>query len=199
MPRKARVDVENTVYHITCRGDRREPIYRDDIDRSNWLRILADVCKRHHWRIYAFCMMGNHYHLVTQPLDASLSAGMRDLNSIYTQRFNSRHQLIGHVFQGRFHSEIVHRHAHMLELMRYVVLNPVRAGLVATPGGWHWSSYSMTCDATFAPSWLDTAWLLAQFSEEHGKAVAAYRRFVADGCSNMGQAPYGASPPSADA
>ena len=199
MPRKARLDIADTIYHITCRGDRREPIYRDEVDRRNWLRILGEVCKQHRWRVYAFCQMGNHYHLVAKPLQATLSIGMHSLNSGYTQRFNARHMESGHVFQGRFHSEVVHRQAHLLELMRYVVLNPIRAGMVATPAGWPWSSYWMTCDAALAPSWLDTQWVLAQFSDNHTAAVAAYRRFVADGCGGMGQAPNGASPPAADA
>jgi putative transposase len=198
MPRQARIDVADTVYHITCRGDRREPIYRDDADRRSWLRMLGEVCKRHHWRVYAFCQMSNHFHLVVEPSEATLSVGMRDLNSMYTQRFNARHDACGHVFQGRFHSEIVRLQSHMLELMRYVVLNPVRAGMVATPGSWPWSSYTMTCDATFAPSWLETEWVLSQFSDRHAEAVAAYRRFVADGCASMGQAPAEPVPPSID-
>jgi putative transposase len=186
MPRHTRVEVENAIYHITSRGDRRQLIYRDDIDRQNWLRVLGDVCKRHNWRSYAFCQMGNHYHLVVETPDANLSLGMRDLNSIYTLRFNYRTDSHGHVFQGRFHAERVHRQLHLLELMRYVVLNPVRAGMVATPGGWPWSSYAMTCDAALAPLWLETEWVLAQFAEKHGDAVAAYRRFVADGCAENG-------------
>ena len=197
MPRKARLDVPDTIYHITSRGDRQEPIYRDHTDRRSWLQILGNVCLHHHWRVYAYCQMGNHYHFVVKPLEASLSVGMRDLNSLYTQRFNARHKTCGHVFQGRFHSEIVHRQSHLLELMRYVVLNPVRAGMVATPGGWQWSSYEMTCDATLAPEWLETEWVLGQFADGNADAVAAYRRFVAEGCADMGQAPSGASPPAA--
>ena len=180
MPRSARIDVADTLYHITCRGDRGETIYRDDHDRRGWLHIVGKVCAQHRWRIHAFCQMGNHFHLVTKILEPSLSAGMRALNGDYTQRFNARHQTRGHVFQGRFHSEIVHRQGHLLELIRYVILNPVRAGLVATPGGWPWSSYAMTCDAATAPPWLETAWL-EQFGERREDAVAAFRRFVADG------------------
>jgi REP element-mobilizing transposase RayT len=186
MPRPPRIEVADAIYHITARGDRREPIYRDDIDRQNWLRVLDDVCQRHRWRVHAYCQMSNHYHLVVETPDANLSAGMRDLNSIYTLRFNYRTEGCGHVFQGRYHAERVHRQVHLLELMRYVVLNPVRAGMVATPGGWPWSSYAMTCDAAFAPAWLDTEWVLAQFAEKHADAVTAYRRFVADGCAENG-------------
>ena len=152
----------------------------DDMDRQNWLRVFGDVCQRHAWRVHAFCQMGNHYHLVAELPRPNLSIGMRDLNGLYTQRFNGRHAGSGHVFQGRFHSAIVHRQAHLLESIRYVILNPVRAGLVATPGGWPWSSYAMTCDAAKAPPWLETGWL-AQFGDRSEDAVAAFRRFVAEG------------------
>ncbi|MFL6707734.1 MAG: transposase [Massilia sp.] len=198
MTRPARLQVADTIYHITSRGDRREPIYRDDIDRQNWLRVLEDVCERFDWRVHAFCQMGNHYHLVAQTLENNLSAGMHRLNGIYIQRFNYHHDGNGHLFQGRFHSEIVHREAHLLETMRYVVLNPVRAGIVATPGGWPWSSYAMTCDETRAPAWLETEWVLAQFAEKRDEAVRAFRRFVADGMEN-GDRPAGPVPDAASA
>ncbi|WP_426113827.1 transposase [Massilia sp. PWRC2] len=185
MPRSARIDVAGTVYHITCRGDRGEPIYRDDHDRRGWLRLLGETCAQQRWRIHAFCQMGNHFHLVTKTLAPSLSAGMRDLNGAYTQRFNARHTTRGHVFQGRLHWEIVQRQSHLLELIRYVILNPVRAGLVATPGGWPWSSYAMTCDAARCPPWLETGWL-AQLGERREEAVEALRRFIADGVDQHG-------------
>jgi putative transposase len=192
MPSAARNAISDTIYQITSRGNRRELIYRDDIDRQNWLRTLGDVCERFHWRVHAFCQMGNHYHLVADTRDA-LSDGMQRLNGIYTQRFNYRHEVGGHLFERRFHSELVDRQTHLLELMRYVVLNPVRAGMVATPGGWQWSSYAMTCDEASAPLWLEKKWVLAQFADEHADAVLAFRGFVADGVKN-GDRPAGASP-----
>lgn len=182
MPRRPRIEIEGAIYHLTARGDRRQIIYRDDLDRQAWLRLLGEVCARYQWRVHAFCQMGNHYHLVAETALPNVSSGMRHLNGLYTQRFNARHGGSGHVFQGRFHAEIVHRQLHLLELTRYVVLNPVRAGLVATPGGWPWSSYPMTCQAATAPPWLDTDWVLSQFADERSDAIAAFRRFVADGC-----------------
>ena len=196
MTRQPRLQIADTIYHITSRGDRREPIFSDDIDRQNWLRVLEDVCQRFDWRVHAFCQMGNHYHLVAETPENNLSAGMHRLNGVYTQRFNYRHGGSGHLFQGRFHSEIVHRQAHLLETVRYVVLNPVRAGLVATPGGWQWSSYAMTCEETRAPIWLETEWVLAQFAERREEAVPAFRRFVADGMEN-GDRPAGPVPDAA--
>ncbi len=181
MPRQARLEIPGAIYHVTARGDRREAIYLDCADRENWLKVLGDVCSRHGWRIYAYCQMGNHYHLLVETPEPTLSAGMRQLNSVYSWYFNQRHQGGGHVFQGRFHSEIVHRQTHLLETLRYVVLNPVRARMVATPGGWRWSSYAMTCDAARAPVWLETDWVLEQFGERREDAVMAFRRFVAEG------------------
>jgi REP element-mobilizing transposase RayT len=198
MPRQARIEIAGAIYHLTARGDRRQVIFRDDIDRQNWLRTLGDVCARYGWRIHAFCQMGNHYHLVAETPQTNLSDGMRDLHSTYTQRFNLRHAMNGHVFQGRFHSEIVHRQTHLLETVRYVVLNPVRAGMVATPGGWPWSSYAMTCDRARAPQWLETDWVLEQFADNRVEAVRGFRRFVADGCIEKGDRHLAASVPPAD-
>lgn len=199
MPRQPRIQVAGAIYHITVRGNRREKIFHDDTDRHAWLRVMSEVCERYGWRVHAFCQMGNHYHLVLETPEPNLSVGMQRLNSIYTQRFNYRHYGSGHLFQSRFHSVLLHRQTHLLELMRYVVLNPVRAGLVATPGGWPWSSYMMTCNAQIAPAWLETFWVLDQFSEDHDEAVRMYRRFVADGCNNAGDRPAGPVPPALDA
>ena len=122
MPRQPRVEIAGGIHHITARGDRREPIYRDNFDRETWIRTLRDTCARHRWRVHPYCMMGNHNHVVVETPEPTLSAGMRELNSVYTWRFNERHGCNGHVFQGRFHSELVHRQTHLLELMRYVLL-----------------------------------------------------------------------------
>ena len=186
MPRSARIEFPGAIHHITARGDRRDSIFLDNADRENWLKVLHNVCIHHRWRVYAYCMMGNHYHLLIETPEPTLSAGMRELNSVYTWHFNQRRNSSGHVFQGRFHSEIVHRQSHLMETLRYVVLNPVRAGLVATPAGWPWSSYAMTCDPMRAPGWLETNWVLEQFGENRIDAVKAFRRFVADGCERNG-------------
>jgi putative transposase len=131
MARPLRLEFENALYHVTSRGDRRESIYRDDLDREGWLALLAAVCVRFNWRVYAYCLMSNHYHLLVQTLDGNLSSGMRQLNGVYTQQVNRRHGLSGHVFQGRFKAILVDADSYLLELARYVVLNPVRAGMVA--------------------------------------------------------------------
>ena len=127
MTRPLRLEFAGAVYHVTSRGDRREDIYLDDEDRNDWLVVLAMVCDRFNWVVHAYCQMTNHYHLFVETVEDNLSQGMRQLNGVYTQRFNRRHRQVGHLFQGRYKAILVQKEAHLLELSRYVVLNPVRA------------------------------------------------------------------------
>lgn len=129
------------LYHVTSRGDRREDIYLHDADREKWLELFGQVCKRYHWKCHAYCLMSNHYHIVVETVEGNLSSGMRQLNGVYTQRFNATHQRVGHVFQGRYKGILVEKDSYLLELSRYVVLNPVRANMVINAGKWRWSSY----------------------------------------------------------
>ncbi len=181
MGRPLRLEFAGAIYHVTARGDRQEAIFRNDGDRHAWQRILASVCARFNWHLHAFCQMGNHYHLVVETLSSTLSRGMRQLNGEYTRHFNFRNATVGHLFQGRYKAILVQRQTYLLELSRYVVLNPVRAGIVATPDAWPWSSYAMTCSDAPAPDWLQTDWLLSQFAAQRGAAIHAYREFVAGG------------------
>ncbi|WP_426174006.1 transposase [Massilia sp. TWR1-2-2] len=181
MGRPLRIEFAGAIYHITSRGNRREPIYLNDGDRYAWQQILASVCARFHWRIHAFCQMGNHYHMIAETLAATLTRGMRQLNGEYTRRFNFRNATVGHLFQGRYHAILVQRQSYLLELSRYVVLNPVRAGMVSGPEAWAWSSFGMTCSDVPPPEWLETDSLLSQFGVERQDAVQSYRAFVAAG------------------
>lgn len=181
MGRPLRIEFAGAIYHVTSRGDRQEAIFRNDGDRYAWQQILASVCARFHWKIHAFCQMDNHYHLMVETLAGTLSRGMRQLNGEYTRRFNFRHATVGHVFQGRYKAILVQRQTYLMELSRYVVLNPVRAGMVTTPETWPWSSYRMTCSEAQAPEWLETDWLLSQFANDRKDAVHAFRAFVAAG------------------
>ena len=133
MARPLRIEFPDAVYHITSRGNGRADIYLDERDRESFLQILGDVCRRMRWVCYAYCLMTNHYHLVIETPDANLARGMRQLNGVYTQCFNRHHGHTGHVFQGRYKAILVDRDAYLLELARYVVLNPVRAGMVKSP------------------------------------------------------------------
>jgi hypothetical protein len=125
--------------------------------------------------------MSNHYHLVVETPVARLSPGMRQLNGVYTQAFNRRHGRVGHLFQGRFKAILVEKQSHLLEVLRYVVLNPVRAGLVRWPAEWRWSSFRATAGETPAPAWLETAWSLAQFGGPGQPGRARYCQFVGEG------------------
>src|SRR3990167_9458020 len=127
MARPLRIEYAGAVYHVTARGNARESIYKDDGDRKAFLGILGKVMERHHWLCHAYCLMGNHYHLMIETPDGNLSVGMRQLNGIYTQSFNRRHRRVGHVLQGRFKAILVDKDSYLLELSRYIVLNPVRA------------------------------------------------------------------------
>jgi REP-associated tyrosine transposase len=181
MARPLRLEFANALYHITSRGDGREDIFLTDDDRTVFLAVLAEVWARFNWTVHAYCLMGNHYHLLVETPDANLSKGMRQLNGVYTQRFNRAHQRVGHVFQGRYKAVLVEKEAHLLELARYVVLNPVRAGMVCNPGEWRWSSYRPTVGEAAVPQWLETRWLLAAFARTESEAAAEYAHFVADG------------------
>ncbi len=181
MARPLRIEFPGALYHLTARGNQREDIYLDDEDREQFLALLGTVCERFNWVCYVYCLMDNHYHLVMETPDGNLSRGMRQLNGVYTQRFNARHERVGHVFQGRYKAILVERESYLLELCRYVVLNPVRAGMVRHAGQWRWSSYRATAGQRPAPSWLTVSWVLAQFGRRRAQAVDRYKAFVRQG------------------
>ena len=181
MARPLRIELSGGVYHVTSRGDRREDIYFNDVDRHAWLDILGQVCERFNWVIHAYCQMTNHYHLVVETPEGNLSQGMRHLNGVYTQYINRSYKRIGHVFQGRYKAIIVEKDAYLLELARYVVLNPVRARMVRDAGNWDWSSFHAMIGVIETPAWLNTDWLLGQFSSQRRRAIAKYIDFVREG------------------
>ena len=181
MSRPIRIEFPNALYHVTARGDRREDIFEDDTDRQAFLGILARVVEQFNWLCYAWCLMDNHYHLLIQTPDANLSKGMRHLNGVFTQTSNRRHGRVGHLFQGRFKAILVDSDAYLLELARYVVLNPVRAGMVRKPQMWLWSSYRASLGLAPAEPFLAVDGLLAQFANRRAVARARYAKFVAEG------------------
>ena len=181
MSRPLRLEFPGAFYHITSRGDRREDIYISDDDREAWLAILAEVCARFNWVCHAWCQMNNHYHLLIETPDANLSRGMRQLNGVYTQYVNRTHDRVGHVFQGRFKAILVDKDNYLLELARYVVLNPLRAKMVRRIEQWRWSSYLATCGQTPKPGWLEVNFILSQFAAQRSRAVAKYMTFVHEG------------------
>lgn len=188
MARPLRIEFHGAVYHVTSRGDRREPIFVDDVDRRAFLDVLASGLERFDGCALAWCFMGNHYHFVLQTRQPNLSLLMRHINGVYTQRFNQRHHKVGHLFQGRFKAVLVDRDSYLLEVCRYVELNPVRAGMVAAPGDWPWSSFAALTGQAPCPPWLDRAavwgYLLGEDAATGAlaqKASLAYADLVAAG------------------
>jgi putative transposase len=181
MTRPLRIEYPGAVYHITSRGNEKKAIYKDDQDCKNFLNTLQHVNHRYHWFCHAYCLMGNHYHLLIETPDGNLSIGMRQLNGVYTQRFNKRHRRIGHLFQGRYKAILIQKETHLLEVCRYVVLNPVRAGMVKRPEDWQWSSYRGTAGRGKPHPSLTTDWILSQLSDKRAKAEKEYRQFVRGG------------------
>jgi len=181
MTRPLRIEFPGGLYHLTSRGDRREAIYLDAEDRRAWLAIFGKVCERFNWVCQAWCQMSNHYHIVVETVEGNLSQGMRQLNGVYTQRFNRTHHRVGHVFQGRYRAVMVEKDSYLLELMRYVVLNPVRAGMVTGAADWPWSSYGAMVGTAKRPEWLQTEWILGRFNRVRSRAVAGYVDFVRAG------------------
>jgi len=181
MARPLRIELAGGLYHVTSRGDRREDIYFTDDDRREWLRLLGQVNKRFNWRCHAWCQMANHYHVVVETPEGNLSQGMRQLNGVYTQWINRSYDRVGHVFQGRYKAVLVEKDSYLLELARYVVLNPVRAGMVRDVSRWPWSSYQEMIGGRPTPEWLQTDWLLAQFASRRDRAISKYVAFVQAG------------------
>lgn len=181
MARPLRISYPGAVYHVTARGNARQRIVRDDADRARFVEILAAMLDQYGVCCHAWVLMENHYHLLVETPHANLSAAIRHLNGVYTQAFNRRHRRVGHLFQGRFKAILVDKDSYLLEVSRYVVLNPVRAKLAPHPRAWAWSSYRGTSGEGPRQMWLTTDWLLGQFGQRRGKAEAAYRRFVEDG------------------
>jgi REP element-mobilizing transposase RayT len=181
MARPLRIELAGGLYHVTSRGDRREDIYLDDGDRYLWLDVLDQTCRRFNWICHAWCQMTNHYHLVMETVEGNLSEGMRHLNGVYTQAVNRKHRRVGHVFQGRYKAILVDKDSHLLELSRYVVLNPVRAAMVQDAEEWPWSSFRNMIGRAQPPAWLQTDWLLAQFGDTRDIAILRYAEFVRAG------------------
>ena len=181
MARPLRLEYEGALYHVTSRGNAREDIFLDDKDRARFLEILSDVVVKYGWICHGYCLMSNHYHLLIETPEANLSRGMQLLNGVYTQWFNRQHARVGHVLQGRFKAILIEKESYLLELARYIVLNPVRAKMVRSARDWRWSSYQATSDQADVPEFLMVDWILSQFDRDPARAVRAYRRFVRQG------------------
>ncbi len=185
MARPLRLQFPGAVYHLTSRGNRQAPIYDTDEDRKVFLDILGKTVKRYNWICHGCCLMDNHYHLLVETVDANLSFGMRQLNGMYTQYNNRKHGKVGHVFQGRYKSIVVEKDSHLLELCRYIVLNPVKAKMTDHPGKWKWSSYVATSTGKGVPEFLSVGWILLHFCKQKIQARKRYVEFVTEGSDDI--------------
>jgi REP element-mobilizing transposase RayT len=180
MPRQPRRQFANGIFHVTGRGNRRQSIFVDADDRTLFLFLLDELRHRHGWLGHAYCLMPNHYHVVVETPRENLSAGMKWLNGRYAQAFNARHGVSGHLFQGRFHSAVVEGDGHLLELSRYLALNPVRAGLCRAPEGWFWSSYRAVAGLEAKRHFHAPARVLALFGPDLRSARNRFTAYVND-------------------
>lgn len=181
MARTLRLEYPGAIYHVTSRGKLRRKIFRVDDDRTCFLDTLAWVVERFGWICHAYCLMDNHFHLLIETPEANLARGMRQLNGVYTQRFNRRYRKAGHLFQDRYKAILLERDSYLLELARYVVLNPVRAKMVKTPEDYAWSSYQSTMGLAPTAPFLTDDWVLAQFAKSKPAARKRYATFVLAG------------------
>jgi REP element-mobilizing transposase RayT len=177
--------------HIWCRGNRKQQIFRDDADCEHYLSLFEKVAVDLKWRVVAYCLMPNHIHLMVDFPADTMAKGMQILQGEYAQYVNRRHDYDGHLWRGRYSVKRVETDAYSLQLNRYIVNNPVRAGIVDSPAAWKWSSYRAMVGKTKPPPYLDTQWTLRQFSDHPERARIRYEEFVDAGR----RLPYPPKPP----
>ena len=181
MARPLRIEHEGAVYHILSRGNRAEFIFQDDSDKDLFLQIIARAVERYGLEVYAYCIMGNHYHLLTGIPVGMLSKAMHMIQSSYGSHLRRQREWIGHVFAGRYKSLCVEKEGYLLELSRYIHLNPVRAGIVERPEDYPWSSYRFYLAKEEKPRWLSLEWLLQEYGTTYWAAQRRYRQFIEAG------------------
>ncbi len=184
MARPLRIEYPFALYHVIARGNGYQNIYHDDDDRLKFLDWIGDAVKMHNIICHAYCLMDNHYHLLLETPDANLSKSMRDINGNYTQWFNAKHKTVGHLFQGRYKSFVIEKETYLLEVARYISLNPVRANLVNHPGHWKWSGFQSSVKDIESPKWLYSDSILGCFADKKGDAQKMYEQFVIDGINS---------------
>lgn len=180
MARKPRVHFAGALYHVICRGNQGQFIFRDDQDRERYLDLLRESPRRFGYKLYAYVLMGNHVHHLIEVADAPLSKVMQNILFRYTRYWNARYKKIGHLFQGRYKAILCERDSYLLELIRYLHLNPVRSKMVRYPEQYRWSSHRAYLDGD-GKGWIAVEEVLPQWGRSRKQAVATYRRFVRDG------------------
>lgn len=191
MARPARIEYEGAFYHVMNRGNRKDNIFLDDNDREMFCKILGNVENRYGIIIYLFVLMSNHYHILLETPFSNLSRAIQRLNGDYALYFSRRHKIPGHIFQGRFKATLVEKDAYLLELSRYIHLNPLRAGLARKPEEYKWSSLpSYIKGRSNLPFILHWDWILSIFGKTRSVALKRYKEYVYGGirkCNNPGR------------
>ena len=181
MPRQPRIQAAGVTYHVMARSTFGRRVFVENDDRRYFEFRLDDVVRRFEWSVKAHCLMGTHYHLLVTTPEANLAAGIHRLNALHAQAFNHRHDEFGHLFRSRYHSVVVEAEGHLLELFRYLALNPVRAGLCAHPAEWRWSSYAAAIGSAAPAPFLDLGEVLLLFANDRAVARDRLQAFVEDG------------------
>ena len=181
MARPLRIQYPGAMYHIISRGNGRMTIFHNDKDWMKFIQFMERVIEKYNWICYAYCLMGNHYHMLLETPDANMVPGMKQLNQFYSQFYNWKYRRVGSVLQGRYKSWLVEREAKFLDNCRYIVNNPVEAGLIDHPSEWMWSSFRATRGIEKVPSFLETDFLLQHFSSSRKRAREMYEEFVLAG------------------
>jgi putative transposase len=181
VPRPPRLEVPGAHYHISSTGCAERTIFRDADDRISFLTILENCIRDQAWMCLQFCVLGTHYHLLLETPNPTLIAGMQKLNYRYARWFNRRYGTSGAVFKSRYHAGLIEGQGHLLEVCRYIALNPVRAGLCSFPEDWRWSSYQGTLGVGRAFPFVASKELLQLFAPDPAAARAQLRRFCEEG------------------
>jgi putative transposase len=178
MARPLRIEYEGAHYHVTTRGNERKAIFRDDIDRRKFIELVAGAVEQFDLRIHAYVLMDNHYHLMVESGQTGLSRALRYLNGVYTQSINRRHKRAGHLFQGRYKAILVEKESYLLELSRYIHLNPWRVKSSIDPMKYPWSSLGYYLGTRTVPPWFTVTEVLSRFGK---KGKQGYREFIEEG------------------
>ena len=188
MARPLRVEYPHALYHVTSRGNGKRRIFLDDTDRIVWLRTLEKAIAAQNLIVHAYCLMDNHFHLLVETPEANLAKGMHYLNAAYTQQFNTRHERVGHLLQGRYKAFLIEKETYFLEVARYIVLNPVRAKLVRSPERWKWSNYKAFIGKAPMPEFISFKETFRYFDKNLSRGKEKYVQFVREGI--RGESPF---------